>query len=56
MKKKYKPKLINSDWKLGIEIGRLSLLPWKIRLLQSEQTRIGFLESIPVGITKRKTK
>jgi hypothetical protein len=56
MKKKNKPKLVNSDGKLGIEIGRLSLLPWKIRLLQSEQTRIWFLGIDSVGITKEKTK
>jgi hypothetical protein len=27
----------------------------KIRLLQSKPTKFGFLESIPVGITKEKT-
>jgi regulator of sigma E protease len=46
--------LVNNDGKLGIEIGRLSFLPWKIRLLQSKQTKFGFLESIPVGLQRKK--
>jgi regulator of sigma E protease len=41
---------------LGVKLAGLSLLPWKISYYKVSQQEFGFLESIPVGIKREKTK
>jgi regulator of sigma E protease len=48
---------VNSDGKLGIEIGRLSFASMeKLGYYKVSKQEFGFLESIPVGITKGKNQ